>query len=97
MTKAYWVVRVSVKNAEEYPRYLAAAAPAFEKFGARVVVRGGRYEAMEGQSRERNVVVKFEDFATAQACYGSPEYQAAKAIRQSCAEAVMLLVEGYEA
>jgi uncharacterized protein (DUF1330 family) len=77
MANGYWIVRVSVNNAARYPDYLAAARPAFEKFGARFLARGGRCEAMEGSSRERNVVVEFTDYATAVACYRSPEYQAA--------------------
>lgn len=51
MAKAYWIVRVSVRNPEEFPAYLAAARPAFEKYGARFIVRGGRHECMEGQCR----------------------------------------------
>ncbi len=94
MTKAYWIVRVSVNNPEQYPEYLAAARPAFEKFGAHFVVRGGRYEAMEGSARERNVVVEFEDYDTALACYRSPEYQAAKSIRNANADADFVIVEG---
>ena len=97
MAKGYWIVRVSVNNAERYPDYLAAARPAFEKFGARFVVRGGRFEAMEGNSRERNVVVEFKDFATALACYRSPEYEAAKAIRNANADADFLVIEGVAA
>lgn len=96
MAKAYWIVRVSVKNPERYPDYLAAARPAFEKFGARFIVRGGRFEAMEGTARERNVVVEFKDFATAVGCYNSPEYQAAKAIRVANADAEFVIVEGPE-
>ena len=76
MSKGYWIVRVSMRDAEQYPKYLAAARPAFEKFGARFIVRGGRFETMEGSSRERNVVVELTDYATALACYRSPEYQA---------------------
>ena len=94
MANGYWVVRVSVENQENYPGYLAAARPAFEKFGARFLVRGGRFEAMEGVSRDRNVVVEFDDFETAMACYRSPEYQAAKAIRNANAEADFIIVEG---
>jgi len=94
MPKGYWIVRVSVKNAERYPDYLAAARPAFEKYGARFLVRGGRYDAREGSSRERNVVIEFADFATAAACYDSPEYQAAKAIRTANAEADLVIAEG---
>lgn len=94
MPKGYWIVRVSVNNAERYPEYLAAARPAFEKYGARFLVRGGRYDAREGSSRERNVVIEFADFATAAACYDSPEYQAAKAIRTANAEADLVITEG---
>ena len=94
MANGYWIVRVSVENPERYPDYLEAARPAFEKFGARFLIRGGRYEAMEGVSRERNVVVEFDDFKTAVACYRSPEYQAAKKIRNANAEADFVIVEG---
>jgi uncharacterized protein (DUF1330 family)/uncharacterized protein YjiS (DUF1127 family) len=96
MSKAYWIVRVSVHDAQRYPAYLAAARPAFEAFGARFVVRGGAFESMEGSARDRNVVVEFADRATAMACYQSPDYQAAKAIRQSCAEADFIIVDGAE-
>lgn len=94
MPKAYWVVRVSVRDQERYPDYLVAAKPAFEKFGANFIVRGGPFESMEGTARDRNVVVEFKDLATAKACYQSPEYQAAKAIRLKHAEADFIIIEG---
>lgn len=94
MPKGYWIVRVAVREAARYPEYLAAARPAFEKYGAHFVVRGGPYEAMEGNARERNVVVEFKDVATARACYMSPEYQAAKAIRTAIADADFIIIEG---
>lgn len=94
MNKAYWIVRVTVRNVDRYPTYLTAAKPAFDKFGASFLVRGGHCEAMEGSSRERNVVVEFKDYATAMACYESPEYQSAKAIRNANADADFVIVEG---
>lgn len=94
MPHAYWIVRVSVRDQARYPDYLVAAKPAFEKFGARFIVRGGSYTAMEGSARERNVVVEFADFETALACYRSPEYQAAKAIRNATADADFIIIEG---
>jgi uncharacterized protein (DUF1330 family) len=94
MSKAYWIVRVSVRDAERYPDYLAAARPAFEKFGARFVVRGGAFETMEGSARDRNVVVEFENRETALACYNSPEYQAARIIRQKYADADFIIIDG---
>ena len=94
MPKAYWIVRVSLRDAARYPQYLQAAKPAFEKFGARFLVRGGAYEAMEGDARERNVVVEFKDYETAAACYQSPEYQSARKIRNAVADADFIIVEG---
>jgi uncharacterized protein (DUF1330 family) len=94
MAKGYWIVRVSVHDEPRYPEYLSAAGPAFEKFGARFIVRAGTFDTMEGSSRGRNVVVEFNDRATALACYNSPEYQAAKAIRQKYAEADFIIIEG---
>ena len=96
MAKGYWIVRVSVTNAERYPDYLAAAKPAFEKYGARFLVRGGQFEAREGSARERNVVVEFKDLETATACYDSPEYQAAQKIRAANAESDLIIIEGAE-
>lgn len=94
MPKGYWIVRVSVRDEARYPDYLAAARPAFERFGASFLVRGGAFQAMEGHARERNVVVEFKDRATALACYHSAEYQAARALRQTYADSDFVIVEG---
>ena len=96
MPKGYWIARVTVKDADMYPDYIRTAAPAFQKYGARFLVRGGRYEAVEGEARPRNVIIEFDSLEKALACYRSPEYQAAVAIRQRCADGEILLIEGAE-
>lgn len=96
MPKGYWIARVDVSDPEGYQRYVAANAAAFSKYGARFVVRGGRFEAPEGTSRSRNVVLEFEDYETALACYHSPEYAAAKALREPYSTADLLIIEGYD-
>ncbi len=68
----------------------------YKKYGAKFLVRGGRAEAVEGPGRPRNVVIEFDSFDTAMACYNSPEYQAAAKIRQSCASGEVLIVEGHD-
>ena len=72
MSKAYWIVRVSVRDEQRYPEYLAAAGPAFQNFGAKFVVRGGAFETMEGSARDRNVVVEFKDRATGSGLLSQP-------------------------
>jgi uncharacterized protein (DUF1330 family) len=96
MPKAYWIARVDVTDPDGYQHYVAANAAAFSKNGARFIVRGGRFEAPEGTPRARNVVLEFTDYDTAVACYHSPEYAAAKALRDGRAEADLLIIEGYE-
>ena len=94
MAKGYWIAHVDVRDAEGYKDYVETAKPAFERFGAKFLARGGPYEAMEGVGRGRNVVIEFDSVDVAKACYNSPEYQAAKAIRQKYAEAEMIILEG---
>lgn len=94
MAKGYWIARVDISDPEGYKDYVATAKPAFERFGARFLARGGPYTAMEGTARARNVVIEFDTVDIAKACYNSPEYQAAKAIRQKHADAEMVIVEG---
>ncbi len=96
MAKGYWIVRVDVSDPEGYKAYVAANAEAFRKYGARFIVRGGKYETVEGASRERNVVIEFKDYATALACYRSPEYAKALKLRQGASIADLIVIEGYD-
>ncbi|WP_265516162.1 DUF1330 domain-containing protein [Nitratireductor luteus] len=96
MPKAYWIAHVDVRDAERYKDYVSTAKPAFERYGAKFLARGGAYEALEGRCRGRNVVIEFPSLQAAKDCYNSVEYQAAKAIRQEVADAEMILVQGYE-
>jgi len=49
---------------------------------------------MEGPAANRIAVIEFEDFDTAMACYKSPEYQKAVAVREKYAKAHFVVVEG---
>ncbi len=96
MAKGYWVGHVTVDDLETYKSYVEAGTIAYEKYGARFLVRGGRFEGVEGGNRARNVVVEFDSYEQALACYNSPEYATARKIRQSCAVADMIVIEGTE-
>ncbi|HWU64723.1 MAG TPA: DUF1330 domain-containing protein [Ensifer sp.] len=94
MAKGYWIARVDIRVQERYHEYVSAAKVAFDKYGANFLARGGKTEAAEGTARARNVIIEFDSFETAQACYHSPEYQIAAAIRQEIADGEIVLVEG---
>lgn len=96
MAKGYWIVRVDIRDMEQYKAYIAANAAPFKKFGARFLVRGGRYENPEGTSRARNAVIEFPSYQAAVDCWHSPEYQAALRLREPVSTADLVIVEGYD-
>lgn len=94
MSKGYWIARVDVHDPERYKLYIAGAAVAFERYGAKFLARGGEVIALEGTARSRNVVIEFESVQVAKECYYSPEYQDALKHRQAASESELLIVEG---
>ena len=96
MPKGYVIARVTVTNPEAYAEYAKGATEAIRQYGGRPLVRGGAYEALEGEARPRNVVIEFPSYQAALECWDSPEYQAAKAERDGHAVADIIIIEGYE-
>jgi uncharacterized protein (DUF1330 family) len=94
--KAYWIGHIDVTDPEGYKPYQVANAPPFGKFGGRFLVRGGRSEVTEGRARSRAVVMEFPSYEAALACYRSPDYQAAKALRQGKGEVDLVGIEAYD-
>lgn len=96
MVKAYWVAHVDVQDPVAYEAYRQANAAAFIKYNARVLVRGAVPDTREGTMKPRTVVIEFDSMDIARACYDSPEYQAAKALRLPCSEADVIIIEGWQ-
>lgn len=93
--KGYWIAHVDITDLEGYKLYQAANAKPFGMYGGRFLVRGGRQVVKEGQVRSRTVVMEFPSYEAALACYRSPEYQAAKALRQGKGEIDLIINDGY--
>lgn len=96
MAKGYIIARVTVDDNDAYMRYAQAAAVAMKKYGARILARGGKYEALDGEARPRNVILEFESYDKAKAYFNSPEYQAARAHRLGKSIGEFVLVEGFD-
>lgn len=96
MPKGYWIAHVTVTDKDTYDKYIAGSKKAFEKYAARFLVRGGRHEAPDGGGQDRNVLIEFESFDQAVACYHSPEYQEALKFRKAASTGETILVEGLE-
>jgi uncharacterized protein (DUF1330 family) len=75
---------------------MAANAAPYKTYGARFLVRGGRFENPEGTSRGRNAVIEFPTYDAALACWKSPAYQQARKLRQPVSTMDLVIIEGYE-
>ncbi|WP_288928806.1 DUF1330 domain-containing protein [uncultured Maritimibacter sp.] len=93
---ALWIAHVTVTDAEAYGKYAELAGPAIAKHGGAFIARGGRYVQLEGTDRPRNVVAKFPSVEDAEACYNSPEYQAALDHARGASERDLVIIETTE-
>jgi uncharacterized protein (DUF1330 family) len=92
---AYVAVDITIKDPATYDRYKLLAPPAIAKYGGKYLVRGGTTTTLEGDwSPTRLVILEFPTGEKARAWWDSPEYAEAKALRQSCADTQMVLLEG---
>ena len=89
MPKGYVIGRITVTDPEQYAIHAKLATEAIRKYG-------GRWEALEGDARPRNLVLEFADYDSARQYYYSAEYQAAKQERLRAGVAELVLVEGPE-
>ena len=95
--KAYWIAPVDISDLEQYQQYTQRAPAAFKAYGGKFLARGGRSQALEGRSTpQRSVVIEFDSYEQALACYRSAEYQDACSHRHGVAKAEVIIVEGFE-
>ena len=92
---AYLVVNIDVLDSVRYQDYIRAVPPTIEAFGGRYLARGGQVEVLEGEWKpKRMAIVEFPNAERAKAWWDSQEYAGLKALRQSCSQGEIMLVEG---
>jgi uncharacterized protein (DUF1330 family) len=98
MAKGYIVARITVHDADAYMNYAKGARIAMQKYGARILALAGETVALQGQARERNVILEFESIEQAKAYYNSPEYQAAREhrIADGVSEGEIVAIAGFD-
>ena len=92
---AFVVVNITVEDAATYEEYRRMVPPSIAHFGGRYLARGGATTVLEGDWQPaRLVIVEFPSADQTRAGWASPEYAAAKALRQRCSRADLVVVEG---
>ena len=94
---AYLLVQGRVTDREGFKAYSAALPPIYRKYGGEylALVPAALVEVAEGEAEERSVVLaRFPSRAAARAFWDSPEYAAAKRLREGKGSFFVAILEG---
>jgi uncharacterized protein (DUF1330 family) len=92
---AYVLVDCDVTDPVRYEEYRKLAPAAIAQYGGRYLVRGGASTVLEGDWQPKRIVVlEFPDADAARRFYDSPEYRAARAVRDGAAAMNIVVVDG---
>ena len=92
---AYFIIHINVTNKENYELYKNKVTPIVEKFGGKYIVRGGKYEKVEGSwPYQRTVVLEFPTYEMVKKWHESEEYKPIKKIREENAECNAIIIDG---
>ena len=97
---AYLLVQGRVTDREGFKAYSAALPPIYRKYGGEylALVPAALVEVAEGEAEERSVVLaRFPSRAAARAFWDSPEYAAAKRLREGKGSFFVTILEGLPA
>ena len=96
MPAAYIIVDMQITDMDQYRQYMAAAPAAVAAAGGEYLVRGGRFETLEGDWQPARIaMLRFPDFDAAKAFYDGEMYRAAREKRAGATAFFnMVLVEG---
>ena len=92
---AYVIGEAHVFNPEAMKPYGPMIVASVKKYGGRYLARGARPEVLEGGPAHNILIIEFDSADQARRWYASPEYQAAKAVRQGNSNLRLVLVEDF--
>ena len=94
--KGYWVALYKqINNVDSLKNYGAKVTPVIKSFGGKPLVRGGKYQRIEGEDFSRTVVWEFPNFQKAIECHESKEYQDGWNLAKDTTERNLQIVEGF--
>jgi uncharacterized protein (DUF1330 family) len=93
----YTIAQLKFTDIDAYRRYQKAFPAVFAKFNAKVLVADEAPRVLEGDwPRDKVVILAFPDEAEARRFAGSREYQEIAKDRKAGADAIVLMVKGFE-
>ena len=95
MSKSYWVATYqTIGDLEKLKKYAEVVTPVIKSFGGQALVRGGKYQVLEGDNFIRTVIWEFPSYQKAMDCHESKKYQKGWSLAKESTERNLLIVEG---
>ena len=95
MSKSYWVATYqTIGDLEKLKKYAEVVTPVIKSFGGQALVRGGKYQILEGENFIRTVIWEFPSYQKAMECHESKKYQEGWSLAKESTERNLLIVEG---
>jgi uncharacterized protein (DUF1330 family) len=92
---AYVIGEADIINPDGMKEYGPLIGAAVKKFGGRYLARGAKPQVLEGGPAHNMLIIEFDSAEIARRWYASPEYAAAKAVRQGASNLRLLLVDSF--
>jgi uncharacterized protein (DUF1330 family) len=94
--KAYWITLYkSIDNLENLKKYSEKVTEILQSYGAKPIVRGGKFQTLEGEKYPRTVIWEFPSYEQAIKCHDSKEYQEGWALAKDTTKRNLQIVEGF--
>ena len=94
--KTYWVALYKrIDNQENIQNYGKKVTNVLKSYGAKPLVRGGKFKTLEGDSYPRTVIWEFPNYELAIKCHDSKEYQDCWALAKDTTERNLQIVDGF--
>jgi uncharacterized protein (DUF1330 family) len=92
---AYVITRIEVHDPLAFQAYIDASTATIRKFGGHHIARGAEAVVLEGEANDlRNRIIQFATIEDAVAWYDSSDYQAVRALRETCSTTQFYAVKG---
>lgn len=92
---AFVITNIQVTNPEGFKAYMPRAVASITQYGGYHLARGAETVTLEGnENTSRNGIIVFHTMEAAIRWYNSPEYQAAKKIREPHSTAYFYIMQG---
>jgi uncharacterized protein (DUF1330 family) len=92
---AYVIGEVEIVKPEQMKAYGPLIAHAVKTFGGKYLARGTKPFVLEGGPAHNMMIIEFADVDTAKAWFDSPEYAAAKKVREGASNLRLVVVDDY--